>query len=39
VVMLENLAVSNSKNYFIYFNTPFYNTPHIKSSKFCYHFI
>ena len=38
-VMLKNLVVSNSKNYFIYFNTPFYNTPHIKSSKFCYHFI
>ena len=34
VMMLKNLLFSNSKSYFIYFNTLFYNTLNIKSSIF-----
>ena len=34
VVVLEILAFSTSKNYFIYFTTPLYNTPDIKCSIF-----
>ena len=34
VVVLEILAFSTSKNYFIYFTTPLYNTPNIKCSNF-----
>ena len=34
MVMLKNLAFSNSKNYFIYFKTLLYNTLNIKCSIF-----
>ena len=34
VVVLKILAFSISKNYFIYFNTPLYNTSNIKCSIF-----
>jgi len=35
--VLKNLAFTNSKNYFIYFNTTLYNTPYILSSTLAYH--
>ena len=31
---LKSLTFSNSKSYFIYFNTSLYNTPNIKGSIF-----
>ena len=32
--MLKNIAFSNTKHYFIYFNTPLYNIPNIKGFIF-----
>ena len=34
MMVLKILAFHNSKNYFIYFNTLFYNTPNINDSIF-----
>ena len=34
MVVLKILAFSTSKNYFIYYTTPLYNTPNIKCSFF-----
>ena len=33
-MVLKNIAFSNSKNYFIYFNTSLYNIPKISDSIF-----
>ena len=34
LLVLKNLTFNNSKNYFIYFNNTFYNTPNINGSIF-----
>ena len=37
LVVLKNLVFTNSKNYFIYFNTALYDTPYISSVTLAYH--